>query len=680
MLLSTLRKLMLSPRSRPTGLRRRPQPRRPLRPRLLLEVLESRTVPSTGPIDVLGHLPAAEYNQFIPNAINFQGNGNFKDWGNEPSIAVNPLNPNQIVVATFAYGSLIQSTPGDTLSSLWYSTDGGADWGIRFPILSQTPAAGQRVPNDQTIAYDSNGVLHGAFLTLNFSGGKAFNIVHGTTADPNLDGVNGRPASDWHWDPNYVNLPSSTQNKADQPWIALSGNHIYVAYGSGGGNSVQARVSASSDGGATFTQDNPISKRSPWPSYNPGIRIAADQAGRVYAVFGIGEPPAKSGQTVMMHYRLNVSFDEGATWAYTDSSAEGGIPIADGPSLQDGLSFGGVNTLLGNITAIATDPTGAHVYVTYGMEDATGADRIYLAEFHPDASGNLVERANPVALSIAGQRSALPSVAVTANGSIAVQYDTFTPADGQFHVHLATSSDQGLSFTTDQDLNDFTATGIPFPYTGGNRLLGDYQGLIAVGNTVFGTFAARGNVQIPGQGIDTTDKIDPFFYSVTLPGGHSSSLAPSVGGGAPGAPGGGDTGPSVTGSGGAMGAAMPDGRGVDVAARSGGLTAATTMSLLLTTPFTVEAGAADWFDADYLMQRLANISAGEKDVQVLPRRVYADGPDQAFALNSPEEDSTLGLSTGAPTRRAWTDTWATDDLPLDTLLEAWGSQAHGFWD
>ena len=92
-------------------------------------------------------------------------------------------------------------------------------------------------------------------------------------------------------------------------------DYILLAYGDSGGgksNSVEAHVSASSDGGATFTQDNPISKRSQWAAYNPGIRIAADQAGRVYALFGIGEGPLKSGQPVMMHYRLNVSFDAGA--------------------------------------------------------------------------------------------------------------------------------------------------------------------------------------------------------------------------------------------------------------------------------------------------------------------------------------------------------------------------------
>jgi hypothetical protein len=199
------------------------------------------------------------------------------------------------------------------------------------------------------------------------------------------------------------------------------------------------------------------------------------------------------------------------------------------------------------------------------MEDANGTDRLYLAEFHPDGSGGLVERANPLPFSVAGQRSALPSIAVTDNGTIAVQYDTFTPSDGEFHVHLATSADQGQSFT-DQDLYDFTASGIPFLYTGGNRLLGDYQDLIAVGNTVYGTFAGRGNVTIPSEGIDTTDKIDPFFYSVTLPEGSLTSLAPSLGAGATGSTGGSSTGDSVTGS--AMGAAITGDRTSNLAAPS----------------------------------------------------------------------------------------------------------------
>jgi hypothetical protein len=300
-----------------------------------------------------------------------------------------------------------------------------------------------------------------------------------------------------------------------------------VAYGFAEGKSIQSRVSASSDGGATFTIDNPISNARVAYFVNSGIRLATDQAGNVYSLFAAADPSLKelkTGQPQPVHYRLNMSSDGGATWKYTESTREGGLVVDDGLSLQFLASFGGVNVLKGNITAIAVDPLGTHIYAAYGKEDATGTDRIYLAEFHPDGSGSLVERANPVALSVAGQRSALPSLAVTASGTIAVQYDTFTPGDSQFHVHLATSTDQGQTFT-DQDLYNFTTTGIPFPTTGGDRLLGDYQDLTALGNTVFGTFAARGNVNDPGTGINTTDKIDPFFYSVALPGGHLNSLA-----------------------------------------------------------------------------------------------------------------------------------------------------------
>jgi hypothetical protein len=477
-----------------------------------VELLEDRSLPSIVPIDVIGHLPAAEYNQYIPNAVNFEGNGNFKDWGNEPFVAVNPVNPNQIVVSSFAYGNPIASEPGLSKASLWYSSDGGADWTIRFPM--PFPQPGVFAPSDQTYAYDSNGVLHGALMSaVPFT--SQINIFHGTTTDPNLDGENGRPATAWQWNSKYVNLPAMTQDNADQPWIAIQGNHVYVSYYFYNGNGLfEPRVSASADGGATFTQDHEISNGFQPAGVHPGVRLATDRVGNTYGIFATG-PPWQANQPQVINYRLNESSDGGATWKYTKSSQVGGLLIDNAVSLQEGVSFGGVNRVA-NIDALAADPTGEHVYAVYGKRDPTGADRLYLAEFHPDGSGNLVKRANPVALSVPGQRSALPSIAVTDNGTIAVQYDTFTPGDNQFHVHLAVSTDHGLTFA-DQDVYDFDTTGIPLSFSGADIILGDYQCLIAVGNTVYGTFAGRGNVSDHGTDIDTTDKIAPFFYSVTLP-------------------------------------------------------------------------------------------------------------------------------------------------------------------
>jgi hypothetical protein len=503
--------------------RARPQSARPR-----LELLEDRNLLSVGLIDVVGHLPATEYSQFIQNAVNPQGYP-YQDWGLEPSLAVNPLNPNQIAIATFAYGNLVQS---GTNASIWYSTDGGADWGIRFPITQQL-VPGQFVPNDQVIAYDQSGVLHGAFLSSAFIKTPQDNIFFGSTTDPNADGVNGRPASVWQWNPNQVNLDPQTKNEADRPWLAFGNGHAYVAYsasnsGNGGQGSRQVRVSASADNGITFTIDHNINSTSENGSLsvaaNPGQDVATDQLGNVYSFYEWGESPFPNNAhlTTTVHYRLNMSSDGGQSWKFTSLGGKaGGLDVDDGESLQYGASFGGVN-LTAFITALAADPSGQHVYPVYGKKDANGVDRIWLAEFHPDGQGGLVERANPVALSVPGQRSALASVAVTANGTVFVMYDSF---DGtEFHVHLATSTDFGQTFT-DQDLYDFTATGISFPYAGGKELLGDYQFMTAVGNNVYGAFAGRGNVVDPSTGIDTTGYMDPFFFTANAGNGAAGSLA-----------------------------------------------------------------------------------------------------------------------------------------------------------
>jgi hypothetical protein len=485
-----------------------------------LEPLEDRNLLSAPPVlDVVGHLPVVEYNQFIRDALDFRGNS-YKDWGNEPTVAVNPLKPNQIAISTFAYGSFVRTGPGATNTSLWYSGDGGATWGIRFPIPRQ-PAPGSFVPNDQTIAYDDNGVLHGAFLTF---GSQRLNVYHGSTEDPNADGVNGRPASVWQWNPNRVNLPAATANHADQPWLALQDNNVYVGYQYfQDGLTAEARVSASADLGATFTADNPVSGGGPWPiGANLGLRLATDEQNNVYTLSEYGERPflPGSGLPTAVHYRLNMSSDGGLTWKFTTASPNpGGLSVDDGQSLQVGASFGGLNIIF-LITALSADPSGAHVYAAYGKRDADNVDRIYLAEFHPDPSnpGTLVERANPVPLSVPGQRGALPSVAVTESGRVFVMYDTF---DGtQFHVHLATSADQGLTFA-DQPLYDFAGLNVGSPGPR-QRILGDYQSLIAVDDTVYGSFAGRGNVNDPVTGINTTDMIDPFFFSVPAPDtGHA---------------------------------------------------------------------------------------------------------------------------------------------------------------
>ena len=436
------------------------------------------------------------------------GTNSYKDWGNEPFVAVNPTNPNKIVVSSFAYGT--GSTTGIG-ANIFYSTDGGSNWGARFPIPA--PSAGVGIPNDWNFAYDSAGNLHGVVL----GGCNSCNIYQGMTADPNLDGQLGRLPSTWTWTGagTRINSAGST-NKADQPWIAVGNGKVFVGYDDFS-VSTSERVTVSNDNGVTFTVDNPIAN-TVGSFTNPGTRIALDSTGTVYSIIGIGD--SKAGDLSHVLYRLNRSTNGGATWDYTAANpGPGGLIVDAGNSTQISSSaswFAGVNELRGNITAIASDALGGHVYVVYGKQDPGNgnAERLWLAEFHP-VGGNLVERASPIPFSIPGQRSALPSVTVLDDGTVVVMYDAYSTQDGRVHLHVATSTDLGLSFADDQDIYNFTplslaSIGLP----SGNREFGDYQYLMHIGQTFYGAFAGVGNVN--GGGINTTNLVDPFFFSGTF--------------------------------------------------------------------------------------------------------------------------------------------------------------------
>ena len=445
------------------------------------------------PIDVIGNLSPASFTS------NGYGTNTYKDWGNEPSVAVNPLNLNQIVVSSFSYGTSSTAIG----ANIFYSTNGGVDWTSQFSVPA--PSNGVAIQRDWTFAYDNIGTLHAAVL-------GAGNIYHGSTTDPTS-------LAAWSWTGGGTPINTSTSGNADQPWIAVQGGRVFVGYDDFTAG-VTLRVAASANNGTTFAIDNAISNGAlAGNTVNPGTRIATDGAGNVYSIFGVG-PSAGVGTHTVTYY-LNRSRDGGATWDFT--GAVGGLVITTGTSRQldnagtqaSNTWFANVNDLRGNITAVAADATGAHIYTLIGKQDGSGTDRIYLREFHPVGT-NLVASAE-IVISPAGQRAALPSVTVLANGSVVIMYDTF---DGnQVHVHIATSTDFGASISSDVIVYSFVPLTL-LAATGSstsNREFGDYQYLTSIGDTFYGTFAGLGNVN--ANGIDTTALIDPFFFSgsVTVP-------------------------------------------------------------------------------------------------------------------------------------------------------------------
>src|SRR5215831_17985698 len=179
--------------------------------------------------DVIGSLAPATFN------LDQYGVRTYKDWGNEPSIAVNPANVNQMVISSFSYSSN-SKTSG---ANIFYSTTGGATWTSQFSVPA--PSNGVRIPNDWRFQYDSTGTLHATVL----GGG---NIYQGSTTNPTS-------LAAWSWTGGGTRINTSTSGNADQPWLAVQGGRVFVGYDDFTAG-VTLRVTASNNNGTTFAIDN----------------------------------------------------------------------------------------------------------------------------------------------------------------------------------------------------------------------------------------------------------------------------------------------------------------------------------------------------------------------------------------------------------------------------------------
>src|SRR5206468_12931435 len=117
--------------------------------------------------------------------------------------------------------------------------------------------------------------------------------------------------------------------------------------------------------------------------------------------------------------------------------------------------------------------------------------------------------------------SALPSIAVATNRAIGVLFTSFDgfSSDGFpiYSAHLSVSEDQGATWA-DRTLETSVS---PVTDNGNNRqrLLGDYQELVADGRTFYGTFTGNG---VPfGRPVSN---MDPIFFKA-FAGGPAAAVS-----------------------------------------------------------------------------------------------------------------------------------------------------------
>lgn len=458
-------------------------------------------------------------------------------FNSEPGVAINPTDARKIVVSSFS-GAWSQTGFHAPFKNapIWYSTNGGALWTKEFTIPAPPGVPASPVtqsPCDETFAYSRNGILFGTFL-LNGSGEEGGNcssfgeseasggfaaVYTGGTTDP-------ADARVWQWNVVHGKTQPTNQVPPDQPWVVVNkdpvdgrSERVYVGYQ--GNSSMQVAV-AQAKLPADFSIDHQSGTRVSF-SGNPGHRLAANhRSGTVYSLYQQGAA-IDCSNGLAVSYMLNRSLDGGATWEIDGNMA--GIPVAQVCSHQNlvtnlfgepepNVLAGGVNSLRGGIDAIAVDSNSGAVYVVYGEYDkAVNRDRIKIVRIKDSFHGG-VEIEPSYFVSGPEHQSALPGVAVTADGSVGVLYDTADGLDEStgrpyFSVHFALSRNAGKTF------QDVIAQRFLFPENAPSgalspRPLGDYQQLKSFGDTFYGVFAGDG--ESFGRPFH---KIDPIFVKTS---------------------------------------------------------------------------------------------------------------------------------------------------------------------
>jgi hypothetical protein len=376
----------------------------------------------------------------------------------EPSIAVNPNNPDEMVVTAF--------TPPEGANvngPVFYSSNGGEDWSMIFAV-----PGGES--NDQSPAFTAisaalyMGTLRGASNQLN-----ALRSV-------NPAGVAFGP-------------PLETRPPVDQPWVeairvkggADAGkDRLYLGYNDLGHRPQTATVDVCLDAAApapSFTQVrlDPRSASSVQNGYE--IRPTAHRDGTVYVAYKGWRAAAESTLSVDIVVARDDNWGTGAApfKALTDPGdglagrvVAARVPIIDPANL--GNIGGGEGVRLNNDLNIAVDPNNSNVvYIVWC--DNSGSN------YTLRVRRSINRGANWSPDLIAVNNAALACLAINGRGTIGLLYQQLV--GGRMETHFRTSSD-GASW--DDMLLARTSTTSGF--------LGDYARLVGVANDFYGVFPA----------------------------------------------------------------------------------------------------------------------------------------------------------------------------------------------
>ena len=374
----------------------------------------------------------------------------------EPSLAVNPLNPSQMISGAFSA----------TDALFWKSTNGGATW-TSFGSLS-----GSNASSDKSLAWQQNGAAALAASLVCVTCTATTFITHVQTFSGTIGGSNfGSP------------INQTADSGIDQPWIRTGpSGQTYVTYNNLANNGPSASIIVSANNGATYGSQITLETVNPDGGQDaPSVRTAVNGS-TVYAVFTRwGFATSVAGGFTFPGSQVVVvkSTNSGASFSAGVNAATTTGYFSEFPN-DSPLTLGQERT--GSDVAIAVDPKNAnHVVVAYG--DRTGAGQLVLKVVESFDGGTTWIQKFATSSTV---RSSQPGLSILDNGSIGLLYDSYNPATNMLSQHfLVTQND--FASTSDTVLgteSNLTPVATFDPY------LGDFFDLTSVDDTFYGIFSA----------------------------------------------------------------------------------------------------------------------------------------------------------------------------------------------
>ena len=404
----------------------------------------------------------------------------------EPSIAVNPTNPLEIVIASMSEGW------GPSVSApLWRSVDGGTTW-TKIRVIPQ-PRSDRSGPGDLFVAFDSKGRL---FLTLRD------NTPH--TGDQNLNYIYRQgDAIDSNFIPGIGYGDDQPQLQIDLSVGGPCSNRLYSAWLNFMGRP-RSMVSTSDDQGISIAT---VGAGDITDFENRTSRLAIARTGQVYLVYKARQEMVDS-DFERAQFRIMRSDNCGKTW---NGLGPSGVSVHGPESVMTWFTknFGNpkkgkVNRARGSDAWIATAPADGGIFVAYVNRDSSNKAQIFVARSKDQGATWVSQRVTD-----GNNHSGFPEIAVTNNGTIGVLYIDYDDSGKNtiFRHRFARSFDGGNSWTN-KILQSMDPELLSNAYSG--SIWGDYEGLTVFGNMFYGVFTGE---SLPGKRSNL--QTDPIFFTVS---------------------------------------------------------------------------------------------------------------------------------------------------------------------